>query len=59
MDINTIRGIITGLLIVVFVALIIWAYSKKRKSAFDDAANLPFIGDDADPTIVTGGERNE
>ncbi|PIP78224.1 MAG: CcoQ/FixQ family Cbb3-type cytochrome c oxidase assembly chaperone [Gammaproteobacteria bacterium CG22_combo_CG10-13_8_21_14_all_40_8] len=48
MDINTLRGIMTGLLIVVFIALFIWAYSKKRHDDFNEAALLPFTGDDLD-----------
>jgi cytochrome c oxidase cbb3-type subunit 4 len=54
MDINVIRGLITAVLIVLFIGLFIWAFSDKRKSAFDKAANLPFVGDDTDPTIVQG-----
>ncbi len=40
------RGIETALLLVLFIGLVIWVYSKKRKSSFDEAANLPFIDDD-------------
>jgi cytochrome c oxidase cbb3-type subunit 4 len=42
MDINDLRGISTALLLVAFIALVIWAYSSKRKQSFDEAANLPF-----------------
>lgn len=42
MDINTLRGLSTLFLLVVFIALIFWAYSGKRKKEFDEAANLPF-----------------
>ena len=34
-------GIITGLLIVLFLAGWAWAWSPRRKRAFDDAARLP------------------
>ncbi|MCK2184790.1 cbb3-type cytochrome oxidase subunit 3 [Halomonas getboli] len=46
MDIGTLRGIITGLLLVGFIALVCWAYSKRRKPDFDEAANLPFADED-------------
>ena len=46
MDINTLRGMITALLIVIFIGLIIWAYSKNRKADFDEAAMLPLVGND-------------
>jgi cytochrome c oxidase cbb3-type subunit 4 len=31
-----------------FIGIVFWAYSRKRKQAFDDAANAPFaLPDDA------------
>jgi cytochrome c oxidase cbb3-type subunit 4 len=42
MDIGTVRGLITLLLMLAFVGLVIWAYSKRRKADFDEMANLPF-----------------
>ncbi|ATJ81692.1 cbb3-type cytochrome oxidase subunit 3 [Halomonas beimenensis] len=49
MDIGTVRGIITGILIVAFLGLVWWAYSKRRKKDFDEAANLPFADEDERP----------
>lgn len=46
MDINDLRGISTALLMIAFISLCIWAYSKKRKQSFDEAANLPFADED-------------
>ena len=46
MDTGTFRGIITGLLIVAFIGITWWAYSKRRKPDFDEAAHLPFADDD-------------
>jgi cytochrome c oxidase cbb3-type subunit 4 len=45
-DINTCRGIITAVLLVLFVGLIAWAWSGARKDTFDAAARLPL--DDGD-----------
>lgn len=42
MDINTLRGLSTGFLLITFLGLVFWAYSGKRKKDFDEAANLPF-----------------
>jgi cytochrome c oxidase cbb3-type subunit 4 len=42
MDINDLRGIATIFTTVAFLAVVVWAYSGKRKSQFDDAANAPF-----------------
>ncbi len=42
MDIGTVRGLITLLLLLAFIGLVFWAYSKRRKADFDEMANLPF-----------------
>ena len=46
MDINDLRVIIAVLSFVAFVGIVIWAYSRKRKRDFDEAARLPFTGED-------------
>ncbi len=46
MDIDTVRGLITLALLILFIWLVIWAYSKKRVKPFNDAANLPFADED-------------
>lgn len=45
-DINVVRGILTLMLLVSFIGLCLWAYSRKRESAFNEAANLPFADED-------------
>jgi cytochrome c oxidase cbb3-type subunit 4 len=45
MDINLFRGIVTAVLLVLFVSLVIWAWSRKRAPAFDAAARLPLEDD--------------
>jgi len=46
MDINTLRGLSTILVMIVFVGVCFWAYSSNKKKDFDDASNLPFQDDD-------------
>ncbi|HKM27910.1 MAG: cbb3-type cytochrome c oxidase subunit 3 [Gammaproteobacteria bacterium] len=46
MDIGFLRGAGTLLLLIAFIAMVFWAYNSKRKSSFDDAANLPFADED-------------
>ena len=48
MDIGTFRGVLTAVLMVLFVALVIWAYSRRRRADFEAAARLP-LDDDTDP----------
>lgn len=39
-DINTIRGLITTVLLICFIGMVFWAYSGKRKNDFTEAASL-------------------
>ena len=45
MDIGTVRGLITLALFVAFVALVLWAWSKRRKADFDQLARMPLEDD--------------
>jgi cytochrome c oxidase cbb3-type subunit 4 len=45
MSIGTFRGIVTAVLLGLFVWLVTWAYSKSRRAAFDEAARLPLEED--------------
>lgn len=40
MDINIFRGIMTLIIMLLFIGLCIWVYSKKRKPMYDDAARM-------------------
>lgn len=46
MDLGMIRGIGTAVLFVSFITLVIWAYTPGRRKRFEEAAQLPFLGDD-------------
>lgn len=46
MDINIVRGAILLVLIFSFLGLFAWAWSSKRKRAFDEASMLPLEEDD-------------
>lgn len=48
MSIGTLSGIITAILIVVFIGIVIWAWSGRRKQDFDEAARLPLEDEPAD-----------
>jgi cytochrome c oxidase cbb3-type subunit IV len=46
MDINDIRAWQTAILMASFIGIVVWAYSKRRKKSFDEAANLPFADEE-------------
>lgn len=41
MDIIDIRSGFTVIMIVTFVSIVVWAWSKKRVKDFNEAANMP------------------
>ena len=45
-ELNDIRAWHTVILLAAFIGILIWAYSKGRRPAFDEAANLPFADHD-------------
>ncbi len=55
MDINVIRGLATLAAFIAFISVVCWAYSKKRKDDFDQAAALPFA-DEPQPEKVSRQE---
>ena len=46
--IGIVRGLITVALLVLFVILVAWAWSGRRKQLFDSMARMP-LEEDADP----------
>ncbi len=46
MDYGTLRGLIALLIFALFIIIVVWSYSKKRKASFDDAANSIFDEDE-------------
>ena len=46
MDAAVFHGLWTGALLVIFIGIVVWAWSGKRKSAFDEAARLPLEDDE-------------
>jgi cytochrome c oxidase cbb3-type subunit IV len=48
MDLNTLKGLSTVLVMITFVGVCWWAFAPSRRKQFNDAANLPFA-DDVDP----------
>ena len=60
MDINDLRGLSTLFIFIAFIGVCIWAYSSKRKSSFDEAANLPFADEEQEQQeTVNKGQEND
>ncbi len=60
MDINDLRSIVTVTGLLCFLAIVWWAYSKRSKKGFDEAANLPFAEhDDLDAASYASHPRGK
>ena len=42
MDVNELRIAVTMLSFFAFLGVVVWAWSRRNKTRFDEAANLPF-----------------
>ena len=47
MNFTLIQSLWSIVILVTFIGIVLWAYSGKRKSEFDEAARLPFDDDEA------------
>ena len=45
MDINTVREIVTVVSFATFIGIVGWAWSRRNRSGFEEAARIPFEQD--------------
>ncbi len=57
MDAAVFHGLWTGALLVIFIGIVVWAWSGKRKRDFDEAAHIPLDDDEMD-TLGAETKRN-
>ncbi len=57
--INDLRSILTVVSLLTFLGIVWWAYGKKSKKRFDEAANLPFSDEETDRAEQGGLSRDE
>lgn len=58
MEIYSILASVTTVVsFVVFIGIVLWAWSGRRKAAFDEAARAPFALDDDDARTSNGATR--
>jgi len=55
MDINLLRSVITAVLFVVFIGIVLWAWSKGRRADFEAASQLPLDDDIAEQQLAGNG----
>jgi cytochrome c oxidase cbb3-type subunit 4 len=58
LDAAVFHGLWTGVLLVTFIGIVVWAWSGKRKGAFDEAAQIPLHDDDELEAPGVEGKRS-
>ena len=58
MDIGTFRGVLTAILMVLFIGLVVWAYSRRRHAEFEAAPRLPLDDDETPAGPPRSGMEN-
>ncbi len=43
MDVNDLRSAVTLLSLLLFGGIVVWAWAKRNRRRFDEAAQLPFV----------------
>ncbi len=59
MDINLARSLITALLFIVFIGIVLWAWSKGKRKDFEEAARLPLDDDLAEERTARNGRGQQ
>ncbi|MBX3662471.1 MAG: cbb3-type cytochrome c oxidase subunit 3 [Burkholderiales bacterium] len=59
MDINLVRSLLTALLFIVFIGIVLWAWSKGKREDFEAAARLPLDDDMAEERMARNGRGRQ
>jgi cytochrome c oxidase cbb3-type subunit 4 len=58
MNINMVVFLLDTFIVLFFVAIVIWAWSGRRKQRFDEAANIPLNDEDCVSTDQHSGQKH-
>lgn len=58
MDIKMVMFLLDTFIVLFFVAIVIWAWSGRRKQHFDEAANIPLDDEDCASTDQHSGQNH-
>ena len=58
MSISIIHSVWTVLVLIIFIGIVLWAWSSHRTKSFEEAANLPFAEDRDDATSLPTEENS-
>ena len=43
---ETIMGVVTGVMLLAYLGVVVWAYRKDRRQAFEEASRYPFFNEE-------------
>jgi cytochrome c oxidase cbb3-type subunit 4 len=43
MNWGMVMGVVTGVMLVAYLGVVVWAYRKERRQAFEEASHYPFF----------------
>jgi cytochrome c oxidase cbb3-type subunit 4 len=58
MSLATLHSIWTVLLVILFIGIVIWAWSGRSKQSFEEASRLPLEDEDPSTAFVPGEKRH-
>jgi cytochrome c oxidase cbb3-type subunit 4 len=58
MDYSLIQSVWTIVVLVLFIGIVLWAFSSKRRRHFEEAAQIPFTEDTPEPTEKNSKENS-
>lgn len=56
MDYETTRAVLTVVMLLLFIGIVVWAYSSRQRNRFDAAAQLP-LEDELEPISYPVGKE--
>jgi cytochrome c oxidase cbb3-type subunit 4 len=56
-DIGIIRGLLTAAVMLLFIGIFAWSFSRRRKTEFDRLANMPLEDDRKPPAPDSNKEQ--
>ena len=46
MDWEIIMGVVTGVMLVAYLGVVVWAYRKERRETFEEVSHYPFFDEE-------------
>lgn len=58
MSLSLFHAFWTVILMIIFLGIVAWAWSRRRQNSFEEAARLPLEDDDSEPQSPRSGDKS-